>query len=243
VSTQDLDAAAPAGASSSPGQPTSSSAGESRRFERLRSIWSGDVVELIAAVLLAVATVISAWSAYQATRWNGVQANATSAANATRTESVRASNQATAQQQVDIAVFIAWLQAYVGEQQGLADFYQARFRDEFKPAFETWLGSVPEGSVPEGTPFQRPEYVLAEQARADDLLAQAESLSADARAANQTGDNFILVVVIMASVLFFAGVGVKFRHPGLRKALVTLAGIMFAAGLVIVVTLPQNIGF
>jgi hypothetical protein len=199
-------------------------------------------VELVAAILLAIATVISAWSAYQATRWNGVQANATSTANATRTESVRASNVAAAQRQVDVAVFVAWLQAYASEQDVLADFYRGRFRDEFRPAFEAWLASAPEGTVPEGTPFQRTEYVIAQDARSDDLLARAEASGVEARAANQTGDNFILVVVIMASVLFFAGVGVKFRRPGLRRALVTLAGLLFVVGIVLVVTLPQNFG-
>ena len=48
-----------------------------------------DWIELAAAVLLALATVTAAWSAYQATRWGGVQANAYSAAAAKRTEATQ----------------------------------------------------------------------------------------------------------------------------------------------------------
>ena len=49
-------------------------------------------VEILAAAILAFATVASAWSAYQATRWNGVQAVAFAEAGAARVESVRASD-------------------------------------------------------------------------------------------------------------------------------------------------------
>ena len=48
-------------------------------------------VELIAAIMLSIATVVTAWSAYQATRWSGDQAEDYTSASATRTESVRAS--------------------------------------------------------------------------------------------------------------------------------------------------------
>ena len=56
-----------------------------------------DRLELAAAFLLALATVATAWSGYQASRWNGEQAKAFSRANATRIESTRASALADAQ--------------------------------------------------------------------------------------------------------------------------------------------------
>jgi hypothetical protein len=202
-----------------------------------------DWIELAATFLLAFATIASAWSAYQATRWNGVQANAYSAAGATRVESVRASSTALAQTQVDVAVFTSWLAATANEQPVLQAFYEERFREEFKPAFEAWRGSVPAGEVPAGSPFSRPEYVLAAQVEADELEAQAEAYSAEARQANQTGDNFILVAVLMASVLFFAGVGTKLRGQVARRAMITMAAVVFTIGVVVIVSLPQNVGF
>ena len=38
-----------------------------------------DWIELAATILLSLATIAAAWSAYQATRWGGVQANSFSA--------------------------------------------------------------------------------------------------------------------------------------------------------------------
>jgi hypothetical protein len=201
-----------------------------------------DWIELVAAFLLALATIASAWSAYQATRWSGVQANSYSAASALRSESLRASSLANAQREVDVSVFVAWLQSLANEQPVLQAFYESRFRPEFKPAFEAWRSSVPAGQIPDGSPFSRPEYVLAEQQKADDLQQQAEDAAATARDANQTGDNFILIAVLMASVLFFAGVGTKFKGQWVRRVMITMAGVVFIVGLVAIASLPQNVG-
>jgi len=233
----------PGSPSAQENEATSSQSLSERADSVAERFGKSDWIELAAAVLLAAATIASAWSAYQATRWGGVQANSYSAANAARTESVRSSNLATGQRQVDVASYIAWLQAYADKNENLLDFYGARFRDEFKPAFDAWLGSVPAGSAPEGTPFTLPQYVLAAQVRADELLAAAEEDSAKAQSANQTGDNFVIVVVIMASVLFFAGVGTKFRHQAVRRFMISMAALLFAGGVVVIASLPQNVGF
>ena len=59
-------------------------------------------VELAAAVLVALATVSSAWCAYQAVRWSGVQTMFYSAANAARTESNRQSAHADQRTAIDV---------------------------------------------------------------------------------------------------------------------------------------------
>jgi hypothetical protein len=52
--------------------------------------------------------VATAWSSYQATRWNGEQAKTSGRVNKTRIEAARASDLANAQQQVDVATFMQW---------------------------------------------------------------------------------------------------------------------------------------
>ena len=66
-----------------------------------------DWVDVARRPLLALATVATAWSGYQASRWNGEQAKAGARANAARIESSRAAGLANAQTQVDVATFIA----------------------------------------------------------------------------------------------------------------------------------------
>ncbi len=125
-----------------------------------------DRVELVATVLLAFAAVATAWSGYQATRWNGEQAKASSRTNALRIDAARAQGLAEAQKQVDVATFIQWVDAYAQNQAELTEFYEARFRAEFQPAFAAWLATRPlmNPDAPK-TPFVMPQYKLAAESR------------------------------------------------------------------------------
>jgi hypothetical protein len=209
--------------------------------ERSRDRW----LELIAAILLALATVMSAWSAYQATRWSGVQATSFSRAGALRSESVRASTRGGQQISIDVQSFIAWVNAMGANHPREAAFLQARFRDEFKPAFRAWiLTAVDSGkSVPPGTPFDLPEYAPAEMQKAQQLEKEAAASFEVATDANQTGDNFVLTAVLFASVLFFAGIGTKWRSFRLRVSSLAVGGLMFLTATAIAFSLPQNVGF
>src|SRR5262245_20431456 len=90
-----------------------------------------DRFEVVAALLLAVATVATAWSRYQATRWAGETTKAAAAANGARIAASRSADLANSQQEVDVATFTQWVNAYARNETTLADFYFARFRAEF----------------------------------------------------------------------------------------------------------------
>ena len=120
-----------------------------------------DRVELVATVLLAVATVATAWSGYQSTRWNGEQAKAGARANALRIESAKFAGLANTQTIVDVSVFTNWVNAYAENKTELADFYFTRFRKEFKPAVAAWIATRPlKNPNAPPTPFAMPQYKL-----------------------------------------------------------------------------------
>ena len=200
-------------------------------------------VELIAAIMLSIATVVTAWSAYQATRWSGDQAEDYTSASATRTESVRASTEANRQVLIDVATFLNWLDAEQSGDHALADDIHARMRKEFLPAFDAWHATAPAGSIPDGTPFELPEYRLAAEERAKRLEAKAAALFEDGNQSNEVGDDFVLAAVLFASVLFFSGLAGTFDSLRAQLFLLILGGVMLLVGTVIVVTLPQNVGF
>src|SRR5262249_61301449 len=137
--------------------------------------------EILAAALLALAAVATAWSSYQASRWNAEQAKTFSRSTATRIESTRESGRADTQTQIDVATFTQWANAYAQKQTELADFYFRRFRAEFKPAVDAWIATRPlrNPSAPL-TPFAMPQYRLAARDEANRLEAAAEGLSAKA---------------------------------------------------------------
>ena len=174
-------------------------------------------VELVATVLLAVATVATAWSGYQSTRWNGEQAKAGARANALRIESAKAAGLANTQTEIDVATFTQWVNAYAQEQTELADFYFKRFRREFRPAVGAWIATRPlKNPQAPLTPFAMPQYELAARAEADELEAEAELYAAQARRNIQRASNYVLGVVLFASALFFAGMSTKLTSPRLR---------------------------
>jgi hypothetical protein len=199
-------------------------------------------LELVALLLLALAAVATAWSSYQANRWNGEQAKTTAKVNATRIAAARASGLANAQTQVDIATFTQWVDAYAHEERRLTAFYERRFRKEFQPAFKAWLASRPLDN-PDAplTPFAMPQYRLASTAEANRLDAQAEVLAADARANIQRSSNYVLSVVLFSVALFFAGVSTKLSTPRLRAALLVLGCLIFVGTLAWVATSPVSV--
>lgn len=217
-------------------------------------------LELVATIVLAVAAILTAWTAFQSAKWGGVQANSFSASGAARTESTRASTVEGQQRQVDIGTLTNWLNAlnadvragdveagtsaaaYVPDPGTLSGFLFLRFREEFKPAVNAWLATEPLTN-PDAPPipFDMPEYDLAAGAMADELKAEADQLATKAREANQTSDNYVITAVLAAMVLFFAAVSSNLMRPRNRVFLLAVAIVVLAGTMIRVFSLPIEI--
>jgi len=199
-------------------------------------------VELVATVLLAVATVATAWSGYQSTRWNGEQAKAAARANALRIESAKASGVANSQSGIDVATFTQWVNAYAQDQTKLAAFYLKRFRKEFRPAVTAWIASRPlKNPNAPLTPFAMPQYKLAAREESDQLDAQAGVYTAQAVRNLQRATNYVLGVVLFASALFFAGISTKLSAPRLRVALLVAGCAVFLGTVAWIASSPVSV--
>ena len=189
-------------------------------------------LELAATILMAIAVVLTAWTAFQSAKWSGTQAIHFSEAGAARTESTVFSTTAGQQIQVDISSFTTWLTTlqddirsgdeetppsaseYVPSSDTLSGFFFNRFREEFKPAVDAWLNTEPfdDPAAPE-TPFDMPEYQLEATGTADDLMAEADEFARLARVANQNSVNYVILTVLAAMVIFFAGLSTQLIRP------------------------------
>jgi hypothetical protein len=199
-------------------------------------------LELVSTVLLALATVATAWAAYQTRQWTGEQALATSHATATRIEENRVSALANRQVQIDVASFIQWLDAHEEHHPKLADFYSARFRPEFKRAFTAWLATKPfDNRAAPQTPFDMPDYRLKASADVDRLERAAAADSDRAKEANRHADDDTLAVVLFASALFFAGISTKLTTERARIAVLGLGCVVFLGTAIWLATLPTHL--
>ncbi|HET6939917.1 MAG TPA: hypothetical protein VFI19_14985 [Nocardioides sp.] len=201
-----------------------------------------DWQEVIVTVLLVLAALGTSWSSYQATRWNGEQAKAASRTNAIRIEAARAQGLSQFQTQVDVATFIAWADADQTGDRQLADFYVARFREEFQPAFEAWVATNPftDPTAPP-TPFAMPEYQVESTQEAEQLDAASERSAAEVRTDIQRSSNYVLTVVLYAVVLFFAGVSTRIKNRRLRWILTIAGCIVMVSAVTWIATFPVSL--
>lgn len=187
---------------------------------------------MIAAVMLGVVAVATAWSGYQAARWGGEQSTLYSQAGALRTESVRANNEALVAIVVDANLFFQWINAAADDQDELAQYYRSGFRDEFSPAFDAWLATDPFNSAEASTsPFGMSEYVVASRSEASALEQEARQTFEQGQAANQQADDYVLTTVILASVLFFVGIASGFDWLPVQATVIAIGLVTLVWGL------------
>lgn len=197
-------------------------------------------VELWSAALLATATVATAYSAYEATRWGGVQATSFTEAGTARTESAKAESDGFTLVAIDVDVFTQYAVALSQGNERLMELLRNRFfRDEFKVAYRAWRGQHPlTNPKAANLPFQLPQYKVAKLEEADRLSDKAGGLFEEGREANQTSDDYILATIFFAAVLFFAGLATKFNSDRIAAAALGFGSIMFIGGVVRLLTLP-----
>ncbi len=219
-------------------------------------------IELLTAVILAVAGVLTAWTALQSAKWSGEQAIHFSEAGANRTESTRFDNRATSLILLDSQTFLQWGQAlqqealaaeatgettpdptvYDPADPSLSGYFFSLFREDFQPRVASWLeGGGPEN--PKGSsPFDPFEDYVAQSvpqvAESGRLAAVADEKAQLALDDNQNSDNYVVTVVILASVMLFAGVSSKMKSRINQNVMFFLALGMLAWAIVRLTTLP-----
>lgn len=197
------------------------------------------ILEIVVAILLAIAAISTAWSGYQARLWAGTQSVFMGQAGARRTESVRATTQADQLTMLDMLMYNEWIKAYSAGQEDLQRFYERRFRAELRPAFDAWLATDPANNpeAPTG-PFVMPEYKVSKAEEAIALEEEAAALFQQGREANEISENYIQTTVFMALVLVFSGFAPRFKWLPVRITVVVIALLFLIFGLTNIAGLP-----
>ena len=189
--------------------------------------------EIVAAIMLSLATVAIAWSGYQAARWSGLQAQLYTEASTARSLANRAAVAGSQQRLQDLLNFNRWLEVSTDGNTELADLYQRRFREEFRPAFTAWLAQDPlHNQAAVASPLLMPQYVLANDVRSNHLEAAGDRRFTDGRDATENADDYIFLTVLFALVLFFAGISLRFAWPIIRIVVLALGAVVLVYGLI-----------
>lgn len=184
------------------------------------------------AILMAVATLASAWCSYQSSQWSGESSGFAAQADVLQRQ---AFGQFLASQQIESVQVQAFMEAMNAKLRGdekTARFYTDRFGGNLKPAYEKWLALKPlENPAAPPHPFTPELYVPAFQKEITDARAEAARLAAQSKATGTLAAGYLSNTVLLAMVLFFAGTASKFdqRHVRLSSLAFAIALFLYAA--------------
>jgi hypothetical protein len=188
-------------------------------------------LEIVAALMLSLATLGIAWSGYQAAKWSGLQARRYTQASTARSLANQASTLAAEDRTQDLLNFNRWLEVTTAGNVDVAAFYERRFRLEFRPAFDAWLAGNPlESANALASPLLEPQYKLANAEKAHHLEQLGNRRFDEGKNATEHADQYVYATVFFAVVLFFAGISLRFTWLRLRIAILVLGGGLLVYG-------------
>src|SRR5215831_5091157 len=155
------------------------------------------IVEIIEVAVLAIVAIATAWSGYQAARWDGQQSVLYGHATADRFKADAASTRGGQELSADAAMFTAYLQARSAGDSKLETVYIRRFTPDYRSAFFAWLKTDPftNPSAPAGPAYIR-EYRNPSMESANRLNTVASATFDKGTAVRDTADRYVRDTVL-----------------------------------------------
>ncbi len=198
-----------------------------------------EVIEILEAILLAVVAVATAWSGYQAAKWDARQAHLYGLSSKYRLISSQHATRGGQEEIYDTSTFSFWLEAVTtGNKRGAAAFMN-RFRPEFKVAYVAWLKTDPfhNPKAPPG-PISMPQYHNAELEASAAWETKATAAFEVGTTAREIGDKYVRNTVLLATVLFLTALSQRFKVRNVRVSLMGVSGVLLVVALYFVLTYP-----
>lgn len=192
--------------------------------------------EIVTVFVLSITAVLTAWCGFQASKWGGEMSIAFSQASAARIQAGVADGTARDARQFDLTLYTQYVLAERSQDAALADYIKTRFTPEFRTAFDAWEAG---GRSAQG-PFVMAEYVPPGATEAVELTKRADEKFAQALVNNQRGDNYSLLTVLFALVLFLTAMSQR-NGSWIRWTLLGLALVFGVVGLAFLATFPIKV--
>ena len=199
-----------------------------------------ELIEIIEAVILALVAVATAWSGYQAAQWAGRRAAQYAEASRLRVSAEGLATLAGQERIYDSDTFSSWLAAKLDGKPEAAEFFERRFRDEYRRAFTAWMGSDPfkNAQAPPG-PIFMPEYHNAKHEQFLSLNKKAAEITGQGTKSGETGDEYVRITVLLATVLLITAIGQRFHFKTVRVLFMILAWLLLGLPLFQLLMLPR----
>jgi hypothetical protein len=196
------------------------------------------LLEILAVVLLGIATVGTAWCGFQSSMWNGIDDDSKLAATQARIESSRIYNTSTTAAAYDATMVARYAEAYRADDKKLMAFYRRTLvRKEFLPVLDRWVAMADRGQTPPNL-MQDKQYLELIMGPYQKAEARTAELDAASDSAGTIANTYVLMTLLLAMALFFAGVTSSFRYPVVRLMLLAACMFTIAIAAIRIVDLP-----
>jgi len=198
-------------------------------------------IQIGEALLLAVITVVVAWSGFHGARWETVAKVSLARSTAYQQQANDAYTVAAENRALDASNFQVWFTAYTEHNQGAADVSVRRFRAEFKVAFGAWMATHPftNPMSPPG-PLYMPEYSMPNKDRAQWLDERSATYQHIGNQAGAYGDEYVRLTLMLAGVLFLVAISNQFKMVSARYGLLAVGFLGLTAIVGLLTTLPLS---
>jgi hypothetical protein len=199
-----------------------------------------ETIEILEAVILALVAVATAWSGYQAAQWAGRRAENYAEASRLRVTAEGLATLAGQERIYDSDTFNSWLAAKMDDKEKAAEFFERRFRDEYRPAFTAWLRTDPfnNAQAPPGPIFMPDDY-NAKHEQFLGLSKKATEVAEQGTKSGETGDQYVRITVLLATVLLITAIGQRFHFKTVRLVFMVLACLLLCLPLLQLLMLPR----
>ncbi|CAM8658651.1 hypothetical protein MCEKE4_02063 [Acidimicrobiia bacterium] len=205
---------------------------------------SKDRLEFVIAVMLGLAAIITAWTAFQSTQLGDKVQESFSEGIRTSDQASQEYNTALATDNQSQAIFLEYAKAAVAEDEVTAAYIKdTLMTPELAAAVEWWI-EQPEETGPE-SPFveENPNWDDSSWVAAEELDVKAQEYFDAAKKADTDGDRFDLLQVIVTLSLFLFGVASLARQQKIQIGLAALGGVVLVYSIVMTIVLGDPAGF
>ena len=197
-------------------------------------------VEPVTALLMALATLSTAWCSYQSAAFTRRANRLMNDYNALERRAGVLTLQGMQSATIHTAMFMQMLAAQQAGNEKLAGFYVERFPPDVRKAYDAWIAEKPfENPQADAHPFVPHLYELRGAREAAEATATAESSLKLSRAAGDVSGQYLANTVLFAAVLFFANASGKFEQRRVRVVAFAFAFAVFAFAAIRMAMLPQ----
>src|SRR5216110_642523 len=185
-------------------------------------------VEPVAALLMALATLSTAWCSYQSAAWTRKSNRLMNEFNALERRAGLQTVQGMQQVTIHTAMFMQMLAAQQAGNEKLVNFYVERFPPDVRKAYDAWLAERPfENPNADPHPFVPKLYEVPGTREAAEANAKAANSLQEARNAGTVSGQYLANTVLFAAVLFFASASGKFEQRRVRVLAFAFAVAVF----------------